>query len=508
MAPSLWLAAQSTDLPFFGRYFDDGLYLASAQGLAQGQGYRLMSLPEAPPQVKYPPLVPAMMSLAWRMQPEFPAVLGAASWLAWLPLPLVLGVSALWLRTLALSAAARWGILAALAVNYHLLLSSRQVMTDLWGLGFTLAALVAFARGAPILAGLAVAAACLTRTAGLPLLLVLPAFALWERRWWDAGRIALAAAPALLWWYGRKLLLAPAVADTFTYAYSEYGDHLQPARILDNLPHYISSVGWLFVSGGPEAWWTGFLPTVFFVGGVAGLVRAWPAMPAIRPYIAFGLIYSVIVLCWRFTPQPRFLLPLLPLFAVGLAGETGRLVHLVRLSWARGSRGGAVAVATLFGLLVGYAFWTGVHGLAVKLPQDFATDRVSRARLEPFLGWARASLPAQARVAGSFDGWFYLETGRRGARIPDHLQMKAGDTRPLATVLRDWARYALANDYTHFVITEADFGMAASPEQLAEVDLQARRVPELQADYRSAAAVCYRLVRPTPAAVSQHWWRP
>lgn len=498
IAPSLWLAAQSTDLPFFGRYFDDGLYLASAQGIAEGQGYRLMSLPGAPPQVKYPPLLPALMAAAWKAQPQFPQVLNVASWLAWLPFPLLLGVVWAWLRALPLSEYGRAGVMVVLALNYHLLLSSRLVMTDLWGLVFLLAALVAYTRGALALAGLALAAGCMTRTACLPLLLVLPAFLLWERRSRDAAKILLAALPALIWWYGRKWMLGPAPGDNFVYAYSEYGDHLQPMRLFDNLPQFVSSAGWLFVSGGPDVWWTSFLPAVFFVGGLAGIVRGWNAMPAIRPYVAFGACYSAIVLSWRFVPEPRFLLPLLPLLAVGLASEAERLASLVRASWHKGQRGGAMVVAAVFSLLFGFGLFIGVHGCLVKLPEDFATDRQARGRLQPFLGWARGNLPADAKVVGSFDGSFYLETGRRGARIPDHLQMKAGETRPLEAVLGGWARYALANGFTHLVVTEADFGLEAAPDQLAAVDRQAQRVPELQMVFRSAQAVCYRLVSREP----------
>ncbi len=486
LAPSLWLASQSTDLPFFGRYFDDGLYLSSAQGLAQGHGYRLMSLPETPPQVKYPPLVPALLATAWKASPSFPGVLTTASWLAWLPMPLFLWLSWEWLGLLPLARATRLAVVAAFAVNYHLLLASRLLMTDLWGLVFLLAAFIAHARGWPVIAGLAVAAGCLTRSACLPLVLVLPLFS--RRR--DAFRMVAAALPALAWWYGRKLWLGPAKADSFVYAYSEYGDHLQPGRLLDHLPGFISSAGWAFLDGGPDVWWTSFLTAVIFVGAVAGIVRGWP-VAAIRPYAAYAGVYSLIVLCWRFDPQPRFLLPLLPLLAAGLAGEAERLGQMLVAAWRKGQRGGAVIVGGVFALLFGCVLFNGAHGLLVKLPADFATDRAARARLQPFLTWARQELPSQAKVAGSYDGWFYLETGRRGARIPDHLRLQSGRSRK--QMLEAWARYALANGYTHFVATEADFGLASAPEELATVEAEARQVAEFTAVYRTPAAICYKL---------------
>ena len=66
-------------------------------------------------------------------------------------------------------------------------------------------------------------------------------------------------------------------------------------------------------------------------------------------------------------------------------------------------------------------------------------------------------------------------------------------------VLRDWSAYALRNGYTHMVITEADFGIEAAPEQLAVVDRFASKLSGLEAIYRSPSAVCYRFIR-TPAS--------
>ena len=59
--------------PHCGEYHDDALYLVTARALAQGEGYRLASLPGAPPQTKYPPLYPALLAGLWRLWPDFPA---------------------------------------------------------------------------------------------------------------------------------------------------------------------------------------------------------------------------------------------------------------------------------------------------------------------------------------------------------------------------------------------------------------------------------------------------
>jgi len=58
--------------PYFGLYLDDALYVVTAKSLADGSGYRIISLPSSPFQTKYPILYPFILSLLWRLQPKFP----------------------------------------------------------------------------------------------------------------------------------------------------------------------------------------------------------------------------------------------------------------------------------------------------------------------------------------------------------------------------------------------------------------------------------------------------
>src|ERR1700676_4443500 len=56
LLPSAQFAWRNRDMPNFGYLHDDALMFVTAQGIAQGNGYRISSLPEAPYQTKYPPL--------------------------------------------------------------------------------------------------------------------------------------------------------------------------------------------------------------------------------------------------------------------------------------------------------------------------------------------------------------------------------------------------------------------------------------------------------------------
>ena len=74
---------------------DDAVYAVTARSIAEGHGYRLINLPGAPLQTKYPVLYPAIISAAWRtgaaietnlfaMQATTTAIAALALALAWL----------------------------------------------------------------------------------------------------------------------------------------------------------------------------------------------------------------------------------------------------------------------------------------------------------------------------------------------------------------------------------------------------------------------------------------
>ncbi|MCF6157956.1 MAG: hypothetical protein E3K32_05160 [wastewater metagenome] len=69
-AAVLYGVALSPDI--LGFYHDDGVYAVTAKALAEGKGYRIISLPGSPVQMTYPVLYPAVLSVVWRMFPHFP----------------------------------------------------------------------------------------------------------------------------------------------------------------------------------------------------------------------------------------------------------------------------------------------------------------------------------------------------------------------------------------------------------------------------------------------------
>ena len=66
----------SSNKEMLGLFGDDGIYTVVAKSLSDGAGYRLISLPTAPDQTKYPFLYSYILSWLWRLYPKFPDNIG------------------------------------------------------------------------------------------------------------------------------------------------------------------------------------------------------------------------------------------------------------------------------------------------------------------------------------------------------------------------------------------------------------------------------------------------
>jgi hypothetical protein len=66
----------SSNKEVLGLLHDDGIYVVIAKSLSDGAGYRIISLPTALDQTKYPFLYSYILSWVWSFYPEFPDNIG------------------------------------------------------------------------------------------------------------------------------------------------------------------------------------------------------------------------------------------------------------------------------------------------------------------------------------------------------------------------------------------------------------------------------------------------
>ena len=182
---SLYLASLTPDR--FGFYHDDGIYVVTAKALATGQGYRIISLPYEPPQTKYPPLYPSLLSLIWRLYPQFPENL--LSMMLASVLTTITFLALAWHYLVKRSYATGWQALLAViltAINWRTVILatgiySEVVYSALFVAGLSLAeAKDKERRNWPeeVAAGVVIGLAFLTRISGISLLIAVAAYCL------------------------------------------------------------------------------------------------------------------------------------------------------------------------------------------------------------------------------------------------------------------------------------------------------------------------------------------
>ena len=338
-----------------GQAVDDASYVTLARSLASGQGYRMVCYAGAPPEVKYPPLLPLLIVPCL-------ALAHGALWATRLPALLCMlgAIPVLWalLRRL-VGGPALWLLVALMAVHPLLAAFTAAPMTETASLLLSWAVLLLLLQGEErgdgrrfLAAGVLLGLALLLRTDSVALLAAALLWLALGRRWRPLAQVA---APALL-------LFAPWVA----YAWGV--GHVDPTQ--QSYLHEVAT-GWWDPSPWPLRLWHGLSQYLFayipeqttlvfgdIVQGAAaarglgpvviaaevvvglvvilGLVRSWRRLP-----LLIGLFVVVrLAMLTAFAPVSRYLLPILPFLVICLAVG---LEGLLSRGWRKEPQGAAPA---------------------------------------------------------------------------------------------------------------------------------------------------------------------
>jgi hypothetical protein len=125
----LYLRMVSADR--FGSYYDDTIYVTAAKSLATGEGYRIISLPQPVAQTLIPPFYPFVLSVIWRIYPQFPDNL---VWMMLFSVIAMMGFLLLSWRYLVKNAyATRWQALAVVtltAINWRMISLATSIVSE------------------------------------------------------------------------------------------------------------------------------------------------------------------------------------------------------------------------------------------------------------------------------------------------------------------------------------------------------------------------------------------
>lgn len=392
---------------------DNAGYMILGEALREARGYLDLHLPGTPVHTKYPPLYPALLAvLGWLGGLQLFKLASLAMTTGAVALTAGLGRTRLAARA-ALAAAALAAVNPVLLDYSHWVLSEAPfvllVMATLWvavraegrdadGGAVPPRPAGRYALAVPLLA----AAAFLTRTAGLALLLAVvlePALrGRWRRVGWAAA-VALAAAGGWALFQGAaapdraRYLTEFMMVDPYDPSAGTVGAAGLVARTATNFWSYVSQVLPASVTGG-----RGLSGPAAAIGGLllSGMAAAgWlrRCLERVGTPELFAFLYVGLISAWPAVwVDRRFLLPILPLllfFALDAAGAAGR-----RLTSGQGEGHRGSAAAAPAGLLV----------LLLAVPGLVHAGTTAPERVRCLAGWRSGSpcvAPAQANFYGA-----------------------------------------------------------------------------------------------------------
>jgi hypothetical protein len=402
--------------PAAGTYHDDGVYMVTAKALAEGKGYRIISLPREIPQTKYPVLFPLVLSAVWRVFPEFPANVPYLKLVALISAMLWFVLVYRLLREEGASERVALVITLLTASSGLVIYLSTSVLAETLFAMLTTASLIFLGRVeksdsaslvAAVAAGVLAALAFHTRTIGLALVAAGPLALVIHRKWRAAIAFTTAAVllclPWVLW-----LLLNRASATTVDdyQSLTNYQSwnviagftFLQKLQIVaTNI--VLSATALVTLVGYPQHW-------TLLLGAVPAAIAVVEGARKVgtRGLAVFLAVYVGVTLLWAWMPI-RFLAPVLPLlYWFGYRGI--------------GSRRRALIVA---GALVGALSLFGVaraarQSLTLGDVQPGLRAQDSWYQLQSLLEWVKKNTPQDAVLAGNLDPLYYLYTGRKATR--------------------------------------------------------------------------------------------
>ncbi len=355
------IAVWATSPYVIGVFHDDGVYALLARSLASGHGFHYSHIVGTPAATHYPPLYPLLVSVAWRVWPDFPANVSVLIRVN----ALLLGIAALGLWYLAVTRASwksAWAAAAAIActISTPTLTLATSLLSETLFLALLWPALVLGERAAEsddtrafVGAGVVSGLLMLVRAHAIAVLAAIILLQLCRARWRGAIVTACSAVLTQLPWLAFTAWATPRVAPPLEGAYGSY------------LKWFVAGVH----EGGAEL-------MISTVGGCVILARRAPVT------VAFFILYVAIMLAWPYNPW-RFAWAIWPL--VGFLAATG-----IRETWLVAGRWRPVVVAVA--MLPAFAVLrVELHAYATRAwrgPAQTATHQIT-----PALDWIQRNVP-------------------------------------------------------------------------------------------------------------------
>jgi hypothetical protein len=456
LAGSVVLSLASLDPDRFGKYQDDTLLVTTAKALAIGQGYRIISMPYEPLQVKYPPFYPFLLSIIWRVNPHFPENVTAMMLFSILTTVSFLGISWRYLVNEEYASRGQSLVIVALAaINWRILFLGTTVYSEMLYAflsvgGLSLAESYGKGRkgwttgvGSGVLMGLAF----LTRTSGVVLLIAVALYYVLHKHPWKRFAPVLIGGLFVLVWVGWCFAYSPKAGSSGHYVSTSYLHDfyavIAEEQVISNssiLMAFLTIVATNFfmlilmslpmVCLGLDYNWIQGSDGDFFLIKFGLVVFAFTFLAkgfmrqksgGCRLLHLYVVSYLALHLVWPFTSYDRFLMPLLPFLLLFGIVEVTALIRSPRNNLASGRLATVVSaafIALVFTALVGVA----LSGYGSGIRRSLASASLTKTTKPPTSGdaeairWVISNTDTSDILVCYQDLLYYLYTGRKAVR--------------------------------------------------------------------------------------------
>jgi hypothetical protein len=424
-----------------GLFHDDGIYTVVAKSLAEGHGYRILSLPSAPAQTKYPFLYSYLLSWLWAIDPRFPQnILLLKTFNVAIIVTIFFCSVIYYRRSLNNSgiACAVFGIIVC--VNPIIFTFTDYVLSDLLLVLFTVVLLALCGSGPSTALRSASAAllavigslACLTRMAAAPLLVAGGVHCYLTRGvrglvWFGSGVLILLS-PWLYWVMVHRRPLTNPLFDYYSaYSFlnanttdfgSAFSRHM--TVIVGNANYLMDAFELLYLAPLVPG-----LVFLFVAVTIVGMIES-TRKDGVFTWIFFLASVALLVV-WPFQPS-RYVAPLVPLVVLFLFRGTQFLQSWFERKQKPGSvivRGlSKIAWLPIMVILMLDAVWLSAY-LMIRDPnttRGLYGNRIaySWSGFQETFAWIREHTPADALLATAYDPMYFLYTNRKAIRPAFH----------------------------------------------------------------------------------------
>ncbi len=418
-------------------FYDEGVYVVNAKSLATGAGYRNLSLPDSPPQGKYPPFFPFLLSLVWRVLPDFPANLVAMKALVLLMGLTLLAVTYSYLRIFRqLEGLDSIAVVAIMGLNPFFLFFATLATSDIPYALLSLLALYWYEQSSSdqkaVTFGLMLLFALLaflTRTAAVFLLIAIVADLMRQHR----VRRAITAASMTALVVG----LWTSWSHWATFAYAQFPDGVRENYVgysgsitfsdwIRQLPQIVTVNLRLLLRG----WQLFLFPWLPIIAGVLILPVVYFFFKHVKPRLCleelYCALYLVGILVIPYPDTARYFLAIAPfLIAYFVAG----LRSLVCQEMCK-SRPERRARRTAHLIVGGFILVTLVADISLSSRHvQQRTDGI--VEFHRMLDWIDQNVPPDGILVGDYDPAYYLFTGRKAIRLSTNVMVWYTNEDPL-----------------------------------------------------------------------------